>query len=126
AIASGLAMSAMSHLSTVGEFRQNRTSSKKHVRFCIALFLQGDPVDMLYSLNMTKLLEAAIDKARELPARDQDTVALAILSLAGEDPPLIPREKETGEAFGEGKEQARRGEFVDDEDMADFFKRHCV
>jgi hypothetical protein len=34
----------------------------------------------------TKLLEKAIEKVRELPAEDRDTVAVAVLSMADETP----------------------------------------
>jgi hypothetical protein len=34
--------------------------------------------------------------------------------------------EETRAAVREGREQARRGEFVSDDDMAAFFKRHGV
>ena len=75
---------------------------------------------------MTTLLEEAIAKIRGLSAKEQDTVALAILSLAGENTPLVSLDMETLAAIREGTEQARRGEFVSDEDMATFFKRHGV
>ena len=75
---------------------------------------------------MTKLLEEAIEKVRELSTKDQDNVALALLTLAGEDTPLIPLDDETRAAIREGTEQARRGEFVPEEEMAAFFKRHGV
>ena len=38
----------------------------------------------------------------------------------------VPLDDETRAAIREGREQARRGEFVSDEDMAAFFKRHGV
>jgi predicted transcriptional regulator len=73
---------------------------------------------------MTKLLEEAIAKARELSAKEQNTVAVAILSLAGEDTPLIPLDMETLAAIREGTEQARRGEFVPDHVVAESDRRH--
>ena len=75
---------------------------------------------------MTKLLEAAIEKIRELPAKDQDHVALALLTLTGEDTPLIPLDNETRAAVREGTEQARRGEFVPDEVVAESDRRHGI
>jgi hypothetical protein len=75
---------------------------------------------------MTKLLEAAIEKVRELPPKDQDHVALALLTLAGEDTPLIPLDEETSAAIRVGTEQGRRGEFVPDEVVAEFDKRHAL
>ena len=65
---------------------------------------------------MTKLLEKAIEKVRELPAADQDTVAVAVLSMTEETP--VALDDETRVAIREGLEQARLGEFVPDEEIA--------
>ena len=46
---------------------------------------------------MTKLLEKAIAKARELPAEDQDAVAVAMLSMA-EETPVVALDEETRSA----------------------------
>jgi predicted transcriptional regulator len=72
---------------------------------------------------MTKLLEKAIEKARELPAEDQDAVAVAMLSMA-EELPVVALDDETRAAIREGLEQARRGQFVPDEDIEALWKRH--
>ncbi len=61
---------------------------------------------------MTKLLEEAIAKVREFPAEDQDTFAVALLSMAGEDTPMVHLDDETRAAVREGLAQAQRGEFV--------------
>ena len=68
---------------------------------------------------MTKLLEQAIEKVRELPAEDQDALAIALLSLAGETIPAVQLDDDTRAAVEEGLAQARRGEFVSDEDVAE-------
>jgi predicted transcriptional regulator len=73
---------------------------------------------------VTKLLEQAIAKVRELPAEDQDAFAAAILSMAAEDTPPVPLDDETRAAIREGLAQARRGEFVPDEEMEALWKRH--
>jgi predicted transcriptional regulator len=75
---------------------------------------------------MTKLLEQAIAKVRELPAEDQDAFAIALLSLAGEDTPLVRLDDETRAAVREGVAQAERGEFVDDEVVAEADRRRGV
>ena len=76
---------------------------------------------------MTKLLDQAIAKARELPDEDQDILAAVLLSMAHEGGArLAPPDDETRAAILEGIEQARRGEFVSDEEMSEFFKRHGV
>ena len=73
---------------------------------------------------MTKLLEKAIAKVRELPAEDQDTVAVAVLSMTGEETPAVHLDDETRAAVLEGLAQAERGEFVPDEVVAEADKRH--
>jgi predicted transcriptional regulator len=75
---------------------------------------------------MTKLLEAAIEKVRELSASEQDHVAMALLALTGEETPLIPLDDETRAAIRDGTAQARRGEFVPDEVVAEFDRRHAI
>jgi predicted transcriptional regulator len=72
---------------------------------------------------MTKLLEKAIDKVRQLSPEDQDIVAAAVLSLA-EEIPHRELDDETRAAICEGLEQARRGEFVPDEEIQAIWKRH--
>ena len=75
---------------------------------------------------MTKLLEQAIAKARELPEADQDEAAEVLLSVVSKIHEPVRLDDETRTAIREGSEQARRGEFVSDEEMAEFFKRHGV
>jgi predicted transcriptional regulator len=59
---------------------------------------------------------------RELPAEDQDAVAIAVLSMTDETP--VALDLETRAAIREGLEQARRGEFVSDEQVEALWKRH--
>jgi predicted transcriptional regulator len=75
---------------------------------------------------MTKMLEEAIKKVRELPEADQDEAAEILLSVVFKSEAPVPLDDDTRAAVREGREQARRGEFVSDEDMAAFFKRHGV
>ena len=75
-----------------------------------------------YAESITKLLDQAIARARTLPDDDQDAVALAILSMA--DTMIEPLDDETRAAIREGLEQARRGEFVPDEEIEALWKRH--
>jgi predicted transcriptional regulator len=72
---------------------------------------------------MTTLLEKAIAKARELPAEDQDAVAVAMLAML-EDPSVVALDDEARAAIREGLEQARRGEFVPEEEIEALWKRH--
>jgi len=56
---------------------------------------------------MTKLLDKAIARARELPPEDQDAVAVAMLAMVDASP-IVELDEETREAIREGLEQARR------------------
>jgi predicted transcriptional regulator len=73
---------------------------------------------------MTRLLEEAIKRVRELPEADQDEAAEILLSLASKRVHAVHLDDETRTAVREGKAQADRGEFVPDEEMAAFFKRN--
>jgi predicted transcriptional regulator len=74
----------------------------------------------------TKLLERAIEKVRELPARDQDAIANALLSITGEETAVVHLDDETRAAIEEGLAQAERGEFVPDEIVAEADRRHGI
>ncbi len=75
---------------------------------------------------MTKLLDEAIEKLRKLPGAVQDDAAQMLFSLAAMQNGLVELDEETLAAVRKGLEQARRGEFVSDEDMQAFFERHGV
>jgi len=75
---------------------------------------------------MTKLLDQAIARARELPEAEQDEAAELLLSVVSKLREPVALDDETRAAIREGSEQARRGEFVSDDEMAAFFKRHGV
>jgi hypothetical protein len=75
---------------------------------------------------MTKLLEQAIEKVRQLPDAEQDEAAEMLLSVLSKRHAPVLLDVETRAAIREGSEQAGRGEFVSDEEMAAFFKRHGV
>jgi predicted transcriptional regulator len=74
--------------------------------------------------DMTKLLERAIAKIRELPDEDQDALALQLLALADAGVSDVELDEETRAAIREGLEQAQRGEFVSDDEIAALWKRH--
>ena len=76
--------------------------------------------------RMTKMLEEAIKKVRELPEAEQDEAAEMLLSVAAKTGAPVQLDDDTRAAVREGREQARRGEFVSHEDMATFFTRHGV
>jgi predicted transcriptional regulator len=61
---------------------------------------------------MTDLLDRALDAVRRMPPAEQDSIAEAMLSLAGIGRPL-DIEPEHRAAVMEGRAQAARGEFVE-------------
>jgi len=76
---------------------------------------------------MTKLLEQAITTVRDLPEEDQEAIAAVMLPMVGVDAPVVRLDQETRAAIREGVAQAKRGEFVPDEVVAESDKRyvHC-
>ena len=81
---------------------------------------------MSMMMHMTKMLEEAIKKVRELPEADQDEAAEILLSVVSKHAERVELDDATRAAIREGREQAQRGEFVSDEEMDAFFKRHGV
>jgi hypothetical protein len=75
---------------------------------------------------MTKMLDEAIKKVRELPDSVQDEAAEMLFSVVAKQGEPIRLDEETRAAIQEGRAQARRGEFVSEEDMQAFFERHGV
>jgi ribosomal protein S6E (S10) len=74
---------------------------------------------------MTKLLEQAIAKVRELSELEQNALAALILSVAGgSDASGLPLDRGTEAAIREGLAQAERGDFVSDAAVAEANKRH--
>ena len=75
---------------------------------------------------MTRMLDEAIKKVRELPDSVQDDAAEMLFSVAAKQGEPVRLDEETRAAVREGMAQARRGEFASDEDMQAFFERHGV
>jgi len=71
---------------------------------------------------MTKLLEDAIRIMRELTEDDQDEATEMLLYIAVRTGAPVRLDDQTRTAIRAGREQARRGEFVSDADMAAFFR----
>ena len=72
---------------------------------------------------MTKLLEKAIAQAPALPPEDQDTLVAVLLAMTNEGGGVAPLDDEARAAIREGLEQARRGEFVPEAEIAALWKR---
>jgi predicted transcriptional regulator len=73
---------------------------------------------------MTKLLDQAIAKMRQLPEEEQDSLARVLLSMADMDASAFPLDAAAETAIREGLAQAERGEFVQDDVLAEADKRH--
>jgi hypothetical protein len=74
---------------------------------------------------MSKILEQAIAKARKLTDEEQDALGAVLLSLADELPSRMDDlDDEARAAIREGLAQARRGEFVPDEEIRALWKRY--
>jgi predicted transcriptional regulator len=76
--------------------------------------------------TMTKMLDEAVRKVRELPDAVQDEAAEMLFSVAAKQGAPVRLDEETRAALQEGRAQARQGEFVSEEDMQAFFERHGV
>jgi hypothetical protein len=72
---------------------------------------------------MTKSLEQAIAKIRQMPESDQDLAADFLFALAEKQSDPEKLDPHTRAAILEGLAQAERREFVSDEEMAEFFRQ---
>jgi predicted transcriptional regulator len=73
---------------------------------------------------MTKLFEQAIAKVLTLSDEEQDAIAVQLLAMADIGAAAVELDDETRAAIREGLDQARRGEFASDEEIAALWKRH--
>jgi predicted transcriptional regulator len=81
------------------------------------------PLKPLHIELMTKVLDDAIEKVRRLPEDRQAYVAevLEQIAAAGSDPFVVPEDHRA--AILEGLQQAERGEFVSDDELAALWKK---
>ena len=74
---------------------------------------------------MTKLLDQALDAARNLPPKVQDEIAHIVRRLAGaDDQPPVPLTPEEQAAVAASKAAAVRGEFATDEQVRAVWAKH--
>jgi hypothetical protein len=73
---------------------------------------------------MTDLLEKAVAAARDLPPAMQDDIARVVLTLAGQDQPLVVLTAEEEASFVESLGQASRREFATDEQVRAVWAKH--
>jgi hypothetical protein len=72
---------------------------------------------------MTKLLEQGIEAVRRLPEERQDMAGELLLAIAGEEGVRYRLTPEQIEEVKLAIAEADRGEFVSDEEMAEFWKK---
>ena len=72
---------------------------------------------------MTKLLEKALEAVRRLPPASQDEIALAMLTLSGNEGEPEAIEAAHLSAVLEGLEQAKQRDFASDADIEAAFRR---
>jgi predicted transcriptional regulator len=73
---------------------------------------------------MTKLLDKAIEKTRALPDAEQDAIALLVLEALESGGEPVSLDADTRAAIDKGLEQARRGDFASDEEIAALWRCH--
>ena len=73
---------------------------------------------------MTKLLEQAFARARELPDADQDAAARVLLSVLDSRDDGFPMDDDVRAAIHEGLAQGLRGEFASDAEISALWTRH--
>lgn len=75
---------------------------------------------------MTKLLDRAVEAARNLPADTQDEIAHIVLELAGtpDETPVVMLSLEERNAMAASKAAAANGEFATDEEVRAVWAKH--
>ncbi len=73
---------------------------------------------------MTKLLDRAVEAARNLPPDTQDEIARLVLQIAGDEGPPIALTAEERAAIALSKEAAARGEYATDEQVRAAWAKH--
>ncbi|MFZ4806385.1 MAG: hypothetical protein ACOYLQ_03940 [Hyphomicrobiaceae bacterium] len=75
---------------------------------------------------MTKLLDAAIDRVRQIPPEAHEELAAAMLHFAEMDVRGVPLTPEEKIAIAEAEAQLARGERVSDSELAAFWTAHAL
>jgi hypothetical protein len=79
--------------------------------------------ETLYLLNMTKLLQKALEAVQQLPPESQDEIARAMLTLAGEDGEAEEIDPAHLPDVLESLAQAKRRQFATDVEVEAAFRR---
>jgi hypothetical protein len=73
---------------------------------------------------MTKLMEEAIDRLRNVPPEMQDELARVVMELTGAEPGLYELTPEEEEDIAASDAAAARGEFATDEQVRAIWAKH--
>ena len=73
---------------------------------------------------MTKLLDRAVEAARNLPPEAQDDIAYVVLRLGADDELSLPLTPEEQDPINALKAAAARGEFATDEQVRAVWSKH--
>ncbi len=74
---------------------------------------------------MTKLLDDALEAARNLPPADQDSIARVVLRLTGvDDEPPVALSTDERAVLAASKAAAARGEFATDDQVREMWAKH--
>ncbi len=73
---------------------------------------------------MGTLLDKAIDAVKELPAAEQDEIAMLVLAIAGEETEPVLLTAAEVESLGQSLAEADRREFASDADVAAVWRKH--
>ena len=82
------------------------------------------PPGKAYPLDMTELLDRAVEAARDLPASAQDEIARLVLQLVGDDELQVALTDDERAAIAVSKAAAARGEFATDEQVRAVWAKH--
>lgn len=78
-----------------------------------------------YILEMTKLLDKALEAVRRLPSDEQDDIAHVVLRLMGaDDEPVVPLTPDEQAAIATSKAAAARSEFASDDEVRAVWAKH--
>jgi hypothetical protein len=73
---------------------------------------------------MTKLLELAIEAARQLPPDEQDEIARTIMEFTGAESAPVPLTPDERAAVGRSKAAAARGDFASEDEVRGVWAKH--
>ena len=79
---------------------------------------------LCYVVDMTKLLDKAVEAVRKLPASAQDEVAAAIFAFTGSSQASVDLTPDEIDAIARSKAAAARGEYASEEQVQAVWSKH--